>query len=409
MVNKIPRSIYNFSDQIFFSLGNFGLTIILSRLYGDEIFAGFGIGLSIALMLQSIQRGIYVVPCALQSTKRARKVMPGIIGEHNIALLTVAVIFLLIFSLVESFRFFLNGMELVESIVISSFVCALIYMQADFDRFIYSRGTFYYVPFLFSVAYVIAILTLYYLSSHFKISHYLFLSAIASIFLLKAFFSSIYVSSPNYKWGLRMLKRDLVFRGAFSVEGAIAYAGYNHMPLFILGFSAAPIEAAAFVAMRGLVQPIQIIIRALDVGDKLRIMDLNKSGKSISSIFFKTIIKYSLVCGVMIIGTAIISPYLASIAYHDAYSGYEWLMVGHASVFLLLSLTLPVESIINIKGTYRQMRFWRFASAAIGIVFSAYFCKTIGATGAMLATLIGWTVAFLGGVFVVRGYIFKLK
>ena len=48
-------------DQCMFAAGNFLLTVLLTRFYTDIDLAAYGIALSIALVLQGVQKNTYVI------------------------------------------------------------------------------------------------------------------------------------------------------------------------------------------------------------------------------------------------------------------------------------------------------------------------------------------------------------
>lgn len=48
-------------DQCMFAAGNFLLTVLLARYYSDIDLAAYGIALSIALVLQGVQKNTYVI------------------------------------------------------------------------------------------------------------------------------------------------------------------------------------------------------------------------------------------------------------------------------------------------------------------------------------------------------------
>ena len=76
------------------------------------------------------------------------------------------------------------------------------------------------------------------------------------------------IGIPDVRRGLKLFLANLGRYGGWAGVATATYAGYNHLPLLVLGALTAPIHAAVFVATRSLMQPLQIVLRGLDVADK---------------------------------------------------------------------------------------------------------------------------------------------
>jgi hypothetical protein len=55
-------------DQVLVSLANFGLTLAIGRAYSAKELASYGIGLSLGLMVQGVQRHALIIPLMLLKT-----------------------------------------------------------------------------------------------------------------------------------------------------------------------------------------------------------------------------------------------------------------------------------------------------------------------------------------------------
>ena len=84
----------------------------------------------------------------------------------------------------------------------------------------------------------------------------------------KILYSVIALTRPDFLWGWRLAKKNLRKYFFSSTMGSLGYTGYNHIPLFILGLLPSQVPAAIFTAMRGLTQPLQMLIRSIDIVDK---------------------------------------------------------------------------------------------------------------------------------------------
>ncbi len=390
-------------DLVLFSGNNLLLTLLISRVFGPEALAIFGIGLAIGLMSQSVGRGIYVVPGAVLSSRSARRRMSGLIAEHLICLYAVALFIISAFGLIS----LVEPEYSTASIVLTTLYCALLYMQADHDRFILLRFERHAVPPLLSAVNLIplglGLLAEYFLSAGFAV----FMGLHVIVGLVRSIVVAWLVGGPNFRWGWRLLKTSIQKRGGFSLVSAGAYSGYNHIPLIILGHLAAPIDVAAFVAMRGLVQPTQMVFRLFDFRDKLSMRD--QSGgtyEGLASQLWRVGLRNLLLSVFVGLACVLLGPSLSTLAYGSEYEGYSLLMVGHALLFMLMSFLLPIDSGVNILQWYNRNIYWRMAGGLVGACLAYPLAATFGAWGAVLACLIGWGVVVTGGIYVLRKVLF---
>ena len=304
--------------------------------------------------------------------------------------------------------FLFDASELSTAAALATLACGLTYMQADFDRMLQVKRDLVIGPAILSAAYFLVNALTCAAVVFLKMPFWAAMLVLAGFGLTKAGVVMALTSRPNLVWGARFLWHDLRVRAKFSFTGSLAYAGYNHIPLVILAASAPPVQAAAFVAMRSLAQPLQTIIRALDIADKNTIREQAAGSTSgLRAVFWKTQAMYLGVVAVVLALIAVAAPYLVRLAYGHQYDGMESLAIWHCSIAALLAFMLPIESLVNILKIYRQHLVWRALSAAAGIGLSLALCKTWGAYGAATATAAGWIIAIFGGAFVIRHVVFS--
>src|SRR5262245_36518427 len=81
------------ADVAMASAANMVTAIALARAYSDYEFASFGIGLTIALVLQSVQRIGFINPLTILSANRARVLRRIILGEHLLVISIIGLLF----------------------------------------------------------------------------------------------------------------------------------------------------------------------------------------------------------------------------------------------------------------------------------------------------------------------------
>src|SRR5579883_749067 len=349
-------------DQVVFSLANFALTIILARMYSTTEFGAYGIALSIVLVVQFIQRSLYVVSLSLMSKRRAARYLPAILAEH----LLVAGIALLGVALWVGLTLLRRDVH-VPDLAMSTLVCTAIYFQADFDRaLLVKRGTFAGALVL-SILYLVAVLVLGWLAKRAQMSYEEFMLLLAMCCVARGLWLLTLRAAPRWGWGLRLLAADWRRYGWPSVMQASTSLGTQHAPIFILSALRGSAAVAGLVAMRSLTQPLMLVTRSLDAADKNRFREDTKGGTaSLRRVFWRTAALYAAIGVGAIVVLSAFPETIISIAYHGKYIGYGWVMISWGVYSTLLGLNFPVQSVVYVL--HRQGAFARLTvlNACVG-------------------------------------------
>jgi O-antigen/teichoic acid export membrane protein len=399
--HAFPLRLSVFLDQIVFSASNFLLTIAIARAYNNSALAGYGVGLSLTLSIQCAQRGIYIVPFALLSTRMARKVIAGRVAEH-IIMLTVLFPFLLVAAFVLS----KTTMESVPSTFRASVLCALLYFGLEFERMALIKCGHIWVPLICSSLYLATVGLIALFARH--MSFGTSITVLCVFCVAKSVFVLLFVARPRWSWGYRMLKRDLQIYAPWSVMGALYYSGFNQMPFLILAATREPAQAAALIAIRSLTQPLQILIRSLDIVDKHSLTDESAgTADGIRAAFWRTFISYACIGLAAVVVMAVFRQPILRLAYGIKFQAFSLLLPLWGLFSVILAINLPVESILNISRKFNSATVWRMLSALVGTGLAFALCPLWGAYGAALATVFGALIAVVGPMYPLRGIIFK--
>jgi len=252
------------SDQVLVSIANVGLMLAIGRAYSAEELASYGIGLSIAFVLQGWQRHTVLIPLMLQTDDHVMHWRSGIVGQQFMVLALALFAGGLALTAAES----LDISHYSRLVVAASVVCLIVYTQLEFARtalvklnraaFLPVNGGWY--------ALVVALLAAAALMH--LVEYWMLLAVLCAAMLLHFLVIAILVGGFSLGEGARLLTADCRKYGTWSTVATATNAGYTHAPLLVLGVLAAPIHAAAFVATRSLMQPLQILLRGLDIADK---------------------------------------------------------------------------------------------------------------------------------------------
>jgi O-antigen/teichoic acid export membrane protein len=397
----LPLRVSLFLDQIIFSAANFLLTISIAHTYSIDALAGYGVALSLALSVQSAQRGIYIVPFALHSTRIARKAVAGRVAEHIIML---AILFPVVLAAAAALS--TATMESAPETILATIFCALLYFGLEFERMALIKCGHIWAPLICSSFYLATVGMIVLCGSH--LSFTTAISILCAFCAIKSAVVLLFVARPKWRWGYRMLKRDMKIYAPWSIMGALYYSGYNQAPFLILAATREPAQAAAFVAIRSLTQPLQIVIRSLDIVDKHSLKDVSAgTPDGIRAAFWQTFISYSCIGLGAIIVMAVFRQPILHLAYGARFQRFSGLLPLWGLFSVILAITLPVESLVNISRKFNSNTLWRLLSALIGVGLAFALCPPWGAYGAALATVLGALFALGGSMYALRDMIFK--
>jgi O-antigen/teichoic acid export membrane protein len=377
-------------DQVLVALTNFGLTIAIGRAFGADELAAYGIGLSIGLMVQGLHRHAVTIPLMLRTADWVNAQRRAVVGEQVLVLipgLLVAFLALLVAQFSLS-RF-------AHLVLLSSAVCLLIYLQLEFARaFLIKIGR---PGLLLACALLYAAVTtvLAIMAIQGYIGFEIMLAGSAVTMLVHALVVVVAGGGISARAGSRLLADDAKHYGGWAVVATGTYAGYNHAPLLILGAIAGVGGAAVFVAARSLLQPLQILLRGLDVADKNTFAEL-KSGNPAPRFILRLVLIYAAV-GIVLAGAlGFAAEWLLAFAYGPKFAGHGAAVVAWAPAYVLLSVSMPLESLVYAQKRFAAYYAIRAAASLAAIIAALPLIHFYGAVGAITACAIGWFVAVVG-------------
>jgi len=389
-------------DQVTFSLGNFALTIILARLYTNTEFGAYGVALSITLVVQFIQRSLYVVSLSLMSQRRARRYLPAILAEHLLIAGSAALLAALGSAALVACGAGRAGVDLALSVL----VCTIIYFQAEFDRaLLVKRGVFAGALSL-SLVYLAMVLTLGALAKRLNIGFEAFMALLAAGCALKGGWLALLRVAPRWSWGLRIIAADWRHYGWPAVMQAVTSLGTQHAPVLILSMLRGSAAVAGLVAMRSLTQPLMLVTRSLDAADKNRLRQLTRgSTAALRRIFWRTTALYGAIGAAAIVVLAVFPEPIIRLAYHGKYAGFGWVMIAWGVYSALLGLCMPSQSVIYVLGRQRAFARLTVINACVGTGLALALCPSFGVAGAIIAIVVSMATFVGGGLLIIRDVI----
>ncbi len=395
-VKTIFIRLVTLGDQGLFAVGNFLLTILLTRYYDDTAMAAYGIALSIALLLQGIQKNSYIIQNSVLERHLYKKRGRKILGQHMIAVFPVFV-FLSVLSL---FVVAYAPPSLLFQTIVATTACFAIYAQLEFERVLFIKYEKYIVPFITSFVFSVMVMALFFFHEYF--SFYGIMGVLVLFAVLKSSLVFFIAGWLDMKGGLILLRSDFRRNSLASFMGVLGYSGYVHGPVFALGILSGPSQAAAFVALRGLMQPIQIIMRSMDVLDKNFFRSRSKGdGASVMSVMLRQVALYGGMSALISSVVCLFGEQIINTLYNGKHIEYVTLLYGWGIIAVLMSVTLPVESAVIVKKYLNRFNSLRLIFGAISCALCFVLIAPFGAYGAISITGGAMLVCFAVGVYVV--------
>jgi O-antigen/teichoic acid export membrane protein len=188
--------------------------------------------------------------------------------------------------------------------------------------------------------------------------------------------------------------------GGWAGVATVTYAGYNHFPLLALGALTAPIHAAAFVATRSLMQPLQILLRGFDIADK---SGFTEGAKKKSGGAFALTMKLAAFYAVIGLAFGVFVWFFAGqilqIAYGTKFTDFEAALIAWVPVYILLSVTMPFESLVYTLKNFRAYYIVRGIASLVSLALTFPLVMWLAETGAIAACAFGWLIAVAGTAF----------
>lgn len=385
------------SDQLLVAVANFVLTLAIARAFAAAELASFGIGLSIGLMLQGWHRHAITVPLMLEPDERVAQTRAAIAGQHVILLGATLIAGAALLALAYALGLPHYG----QLVVVASAVCLIIYVELEFARAVLVKldrpamlifGAGWYVL----VVAILAVLALAHL-----VDYWLLLAMLCAAMLLHAVATLAAIGAVSLRQGLSFLATHIRKFGFWSAVATATYAGYNHVPLLILGALAAPIHAAAFVATRSLMQPLQILLRGLDIADKSGFSRATSATSAPRSPLRHTLylaVLYGGVAALFGVAIALWADQIVELAYGPKFAGLGLVLMAWIPVNILISLTMPFESLVYARQEFGRYYFLRGLASVLAIAAAFPLIVAYAEIGAIFACAIGWLVTVLGTI-----------
>jgi O-antigen/teichoic acid export membrane protein len=347
-------------------------------------------------MLQGLQRHAMNIPLMLEREHRVTRRRGGIAAEQCIVL-GLALAF---GAAVLAAAYLFGATRYAYLVAAASVVCLLVYTELEFARAFLIKLERPWLLLATALWYALVSGTLAAAALLHRIEYETLLAVLGAAMLLHALAIAAIAGAIELRQGLALFTMDLKRYGGWAGVATATYAGYNHAPLLVLGALAAPIHAAAFVATRSLMQPLQILLRGLDIADKSAFSA--GAGKPQTHAAYLHTLKLAALYALIGIAFGAIgglfAKQLLALAYGTKFAGFETALIAWVPAYVLLSVTMPFESLVYTRRDFRGYYLVRAIASLTAVALSVPLVIWFFEVGAIAACAVGWLIAVIGTI-----------
>jgi O-antigen/teichoic acid export membrane protein len=381
-------------DQVVVSVANFGLMLAIGRAYSAEELASYGIGLSIGLMLQGWHRHAVLIPLMLKADEHVTSWRGGLVGQQVIVLAFALTVGGLLLTAAET----IDISHYSRLIVGASVVCLITYLQLEFARavlvklgreaLLLANGGWY--------ALVVLLLAAGALTHH--LEYWMLLAGLGAAMLLHLATITTLIGGFALGQGFRLLIADCSKYGWWSAAATATNAGYSHVPLLILGALAPPFHAAAFVATRSLMQPLQILLRGLDIADKSSFAKGARVGHDRPALHhtMRLAALYAGAAGLFGLIVGIWADQIIALAYGAKFTDLGPVLIAWIPVNILMAVAMPFEALVYARQSFGGYYLVRGIASVLAMALSVPLVMALSEMGAIFACAVGWFATVTG-------------
>lgn len=386
------RSIYerlaSATDQAIFSATSFLLILFISYRYTPEELAGFGMGIAVGLALGGAYRTAFVVPLALSEEAHFTQNVSIQSTRH------ISILALFILSMMTSLYLF-NSNSYYRLAILGTMANCTLYISIDYDRLLCYRILSYKKAWVISLLTSLAIILMIGIQLYSSIGYYIFCLIFTSFILLRTVAIALFVGGARLLHLRPALRAVLTNPGMWGACGTMASSGYGQLPAWTLALVCGPLNVASFSIARSLTQPLQIVIRSLDMIDKLTVGRLRKGSTIDTRRFIHR--TYWLYCAISIFSLSLIAIFaqpLVELFFREQYSQTYTTLRWWCLVVFFVSTSAALESRVYSEGQFQQYAWFQFAGGALAMVASIPMSMLFQENGAVMSCALGWLIPY---------------
>lgn len=378
-------------EQGLLSLVNFGLALLLARIFEKATWGTYSLGFVLMLFVQGFQRALVSIPIATMTADD-----PTLSGSilfwrrKNMKLLAVSTVCLTVAG--GLWQVLLPDKWIAQSLMVAALLVPGFFLQEFWRRILIQTGqiktcAIHALVYVSLIGLTTVILYLY------AQSPLLWALGISSCALIAGLMMSRQFATEPMAVPLPLnLAPRIADFGKWAILSHIAYSVYNTGIQLVLSLVAGASAMGSFSAVRNLVQPVSTVIGAIDSLDKPKASRAFAAGgfTAMFASLRKTLFTLTLLGGAYLLVGAVFGGIVIEWLY-DARYGSPWHEVWlWCLVALFMLLAQPTESGLYVTNHPEALFRNRVVSAIVGLGAAIVLVPIMGVSGAIIALAAGW-------------------
>ena len=386
------------AEQALVSGSNFLLYVFATRSLPKEQWGALSMALAVLLVVQGFQRAFVTLPMSSSGDDKA-----SFIGTNLLFWRQVQVVMIALTMPVIGVAYLVAwqvGVEWVQQCVAMTAALLIPMYYLEFTRRVVILGGSMKRLFVMATAYAVVLGAASLIAYAMDMAHemttfvgILMLAAVCSCCCGDVNILPSAKSVVNANWSSAALW-DF---GKWSAGSSVAYSGYNFAVQAILAAVAGPAAVAVFAATRNLVQPINVVIQAMDSVDKPRAARALKE-HGMAGLWGVTKKAWLWLAAVslpyfLIVGFA--AEPLLGLIYADKYAGASSSVLFWFLVMAVMIVVQPVESALYVLRRPKQLFYSRLFACLAVLGAAPFVVSHWSVNGALSMLALGWVIAGL--------------
>ncbi len=371
------------ADQMLYSGGTFIFFVCLANVEGELTLGAYSLCLATAIFFQGIQRNLVSIPLSISDDMSDELVS----SLNQTSILSSLIIGLVSSSIIAVFCY-VNSLDIVKwasyylllslSLWSYEFKRRLLWRRTDYSNILKLCGGYSLLLIAFgSVLYFLSVEIIYAYP----------LAFVVAVALIK---TNVKV---NWSYDRYFVTKQLKHQ-RYEILSGFAFGGYNNLLIISSGFVFGPSMVALLSVARNLLQPVQVLISAVDSFDKVdSSKKYHSSGKSA---LLKSLMRS------MAIVAVIAAPYMAltvsfseeinQLLYSGKYSDLVEILLPFSLAYILMIVGHFLENALYITKMAKNLFFNRIICAFLAQAFLVISISYIGVVAMPSSMAVGWLV-----------------
>jgi hypothetical protein len=400
MINTIIRSprLMVLFESALFAGSNFVVTITLARLYSADVFAGYGTSLSLVFAAQTIQRAGLITPVAILENGMFNRRKPIILGCHILLSLVSGLVVLAVLGATAA----ISDRALWMAALQAAPAIMLLMFGAELERItLIKAGRHAALAGLAATTALLIVvfcLALWWSAAPFVVA----MTGLTAIGIFRVLGFAYVAGRADLRGGWRMLKISAARYSGHATAQLFGASTCSHAPVLALAALSTASSAAAYVAMRTLYQPLQVLLRSIDVVDLTRFHQGQANpDASLMKRYGKALLRQGVLSALPCLVLVTAGPSVVHLVYGGRFDGHLAVFALWAVIITLMNLMAVTDRFVIHAAALQRYTLAQFIGGSVVIAACILSVPRGADPAAALSAILGWGIILTGGVWAV--------